>query len=120
MTEGGMIGKTGELIAARFLESKNYKILIQNFWTRLGEIDIIAEDGETLVFVEVKTRTEKVLGNPYEAITSEKIRRCRRACELYVQQFPQGERPFRIDAIGVVLDMKTRHAQVQHFQNITA
>lgn len=120
MSLGGMTGKTGELIAARFLCSKDYKIIAQNFWTRVGEIDIIAEDGETLVFVEVKTRTEKVLGNPYEAITSEKIRRCRRACELYVQQVPQGDRPFRIDAISIILNTQTRHAKVQHFQNITA
>lgn len=120
MTEGGMIGKTGELIAARFLDSKKYTIIAQNFWTRLGEIDIIAEDGEVLVFVEVKTRTEKVLGSPYEAITPEKIRRCRKACELYVQQFPQGEKMFRIDAISIVLNTKTRRAEVQHFQNINA
>jgi putative endonuclease len=58
------LGKTGEAEAQKYLLKENYKILEINFRCRLGEIDIIAQDGEYLVFIEVKTRTSNLFGSP--------------------------------------------------------
>ena len=58
------VGKTGEDLAFRFLKKKGYRILLRNYACKMGEIDIIAQDGDTLTFVEVKTRTSAIFGPP--------------------------------------------------------
>lgn len=77
------LGKKGEEIAARFLKSKGYKIIETNFRIRGGEIDIIALDQNTLVYIEVKTRTSHLFGRPEESITPQKIRFLERAAKFY-------------------------------------
>jgi putative endonuclease len=66
-------GKIGEDRAAKLLRNKGYKIIEQNYTTKLGEIDLIAIDVDTLVFVEVKTRWSKKFGNPEEAVNLRKL-----------------------------------------------
>jgi putative endonuclease len=66
------LGSKGEDLAVRFLEKKGYRILSRNFRTPVGEIDVIAEDRNTLVFIEVKTRTDDSFGHPFEAVTFRK------------------------------------------------
>ena len=58
------VGKTGEDLAFRFLKKRGYRILLRNYTCKMGEMDIIAQDGDTLAFVEVKTRTSTVFGPP--------------------------------------------------------
>ena len=70
-----LIGIDGEKAAEKYLKDKNYKIIDTNFRTRFGEVDIIAKDGEFIVFVEVKTRGEKSFGNPMEAVNYDKQRK---------------------------------------------
>ena len=65
-------GKTSEIIAANFLKKKGYKILAMNYKNKIGEIDIIAKDKNIIVFVEVKARSSKLFGHPFEAINNEK------------------------------------------------
>jgi putative endonuclease len=72
------IGKLGEVLAARHLCSLGYKIKEQNYRTKLGELDIIAEKGNTLYFIEVKTRIGDLHGKPYEAVTPRKLSHIRR------------------------------------------
>ena len=76
-------GKYGEDLAIRYLEKHGYKIIERNFRIRGGEIDIIALDGNTLVYVEVKSRTTNRFGLPQEAITQQKMRFLKRAAKFY-------------------------------------
>ena len=66
------VGSKGEDLAAEFLKDKGYRIIGRNYKTPIGELDIIAKDGETLVFVEVKTRSSNAFGYPFEAVGSRK------------------------------------------------
>ncbi|HDH53078.1 MAG TPA: YraN family protein, partial [Nitrospirae bacterium] len=69
------LGQKGEELAVKYLRKKGYKIIKQNYKTKIGEIDIIANDGGTLVFVEVKTRESIAYGMPFEAVNSYKRRK---------------------------------------------
>ena len=96
-------GKIGENLACSYLSKNGYKILERNFRIRGGEIDIIALDGQTLVYVEVKTRTSYVFGMPEEAVTLKKLKFLERASKFYRlrnQNLPLLE---RIDVVGVDL-----------------
>ncbi|NCO66408.1 MAG: YraN family protein [Candidatus Aquicultor secundus] len=78
------LGQSGEEFAARYLRRKNYRILQRNFRTKIGEIDIIASTGKTLIFCEVKTRLSRAYGHPIEAVTPNKQRTIRKVAELYL------------------------------------
>ena len=81
------IGNIGEDIAVKWLvKNKNYNILDRNYSTGYGEIDIIAEDGKALVFIEVKLRNGTDFGYPYEAVNKNKQRRICKAALRYVQE----------------------------------
>ena len=70
------LGKRGEVVACKYLQSNGYRILEKNYKTHIGEIDVIAEDGETLCFIEVKTRSGDGYGLPSEAVTLKKQDKC--------------------------------------------
>lgn len=108
----GAVGSLGERIAAKYLARKGYRILETGYRPRYGEIDIIARDGETTVFVEVKTRTGVQYGTPEDAINSGKIRRLLRAVKQYA--VAQGIDDYRIDVVAVQLDRGTEVARVRH------
>ena len=82
------LGAFGERVATAHLEAKGYRIRDRNFRTREGEIDIIAEHGATLVFVEVRTRHGDALGSPAESVTPSKAAHIVAAAEAYVQAQP--------------------------------
>ncbi len=94
------IGACGEDAACEYLKNKGYRIAARNMRTRAGEIDIIAEDGECLVFVEVKTRTSSAFGTPAEAVTYYKRQNIIRAAEMYLMKNP-AESDIRFDVIEV-------------------
>ena len=96
-------GNKGEQIAVELLTNKGYKIIEQNFSSRFGEIDIIALDGQTLVFVEVKTRKNLRFGLPQEAVTRQKLYRIRRTAEYYSLLHPDLPKKLRIDVVALVL-----------------
>lgn len=77
-------GQNGENIAENYLKSIGYFILNRNYRCKQGEIDIIAKDGEEIVFVEVKTRSSIIYGNPAEAVDIHKQKHIRKAAEVYV------------------------------------
>jgi len=81
-------GKRGEEKAAEFLRSQGYKILEENYRWRGGEIDIIARDGDYLVFVEVKARASLAFGTPEEAVTKAKRRKLVRTAQKYLLEHP--------------------------------
>ncbi len=80
------LGDKGEGLAAGFLIEKGYKILTKNFRTRIGEIDIIAREKNTLVFVEVKTRESLEYGQPFESVNLRKRRKIANVALLYLQK----------------------------------
>ena len=77
-------GIIGEDYAISLLQSKGYRIVVRNFRCKIGEIDIIAEDGSTLVFVEVKTRRSLRYGSPEEAVTPHKIKKIKKVIDYYL------------------------------------
>ena len=98
------LGRRGERIAERHLRRHGYRILERNFRGAGAEIDLVAMDGETLVFVEVKTRRTARTGMPQEAVNSHKQRHLRRAGEVYAQRHRAHDRPIRFDVVAILED----------------
>jgi len=96
------LGQRGEEAAARHLLSLGFVILERRFRTRAGEIDLIARDGDTLVFVEVKARSSLACGRPAEAVDGRKRGRIARAASLYLARHGDGEAPCRFDVVEVL------------------
>ncbi len=100
-----------EELAARYLESIGYRILSRNYRCREGEIDIIALDGEDLVFVEVKGGRDTELGHPAERFSPKKLSRILACAYAYMEERGATSN-FRVDLVAVVGD------QLQHFRNV--
>lgn len=94
------LGERGENVAAKFLRNQGYKILERNYRTNIGEIDIIARDGRTLVFVEVKTRLYDD-PTPEEQVNAAKQHQNTKAAKLYLGRFGVNQ-PARFDVVAVV------------------
>jgi len=109
-------GQKGELLAQEYLAQKGYKIIETNKrFSKLCEIDIIALDRDTLVFVEVKTRTSDFCGSGFEAITQTKYQHIKTGLFTYLQDCKNKYKKFRIDAISVIL---TPSVKINHLKNI--
>ena len=93
--------RRGEDLAARWLKLKGYLVEARNWRCALGEIDIVARDGETLVFVEVKTRGTGAAGSPEEAVNARKQRRLVRLAQAYLAHHRLTEVPCRFDVVAV-------------------
>ncbi|MUM16715.1 YraN family protein [Mycobacterium sp. CBMA271] len=102
-TTRAQIGTRGEDLAADHLRTDGFAILDRNWRCRYGEIDIIAADGEVLIFVEVKTRTGQRFGTPAEAVTHAKLRRLRRLAGIWLAAQKNSWPSLRIDVIEVRL-----------------
>ena len=100
------LGNYGEYIACRILKERGYLILHQKYYTRYGELDLIAKDQNQLVFVEVKTRIGKVYGGGLEAITKRKRNHLVRSALCFLQQHNFQDLPCRFDIIALNLDRK--------------
>ena len=108
------LGKLGEDIACELLLKSGYKILERNFTTKVGEIDIVAQDGNSLVLVEVKTRFPGQFSLPEEAVTPFKIRHIARAGEYYQLLHPNNLDGPRIDVVAIEFgaDGKVRREEI--------
>ncbi|MCL5010547.1 MAG: YraN family protein [Patescibacteria group bacterium] len=104
MKVSSQTGSSGEELAVKFLKSQGYKILDRNFSKRYGEIDIIALDADTLVFIEVKTRRPSQFGNPFEGITHRKMESVIKTAHYYTISHKNLPQSMRIDAVGIRLD----------------
>ncbi len=114
------IGRYGENIAANHLESLSFEILERNFYTRSGEIDIIARSADALHFVEVKTRIGISHGQPYEAVTPRKISHLLKAARFYVLKNHFYKSSLSLDVISIVLDSYRNVLSLKYYRNITA
>lgn len=112
MYQRHIIGRSGEDIAEKYLIQNNYQIIEKNFSCRQGEIDIIAKDKNEIVFIEVKTRTNKNYGNPIDAVTYYKQNHIIRTIEYYIYIKKLANAFIRIDVIEIY--QKTKDAYRIH------
>ncbi|HEC21399.1 MAG TPA: YraN family protein [Chloroflexi bacterium] len=96
-------GRRGEAIAAQALEAHGYRIIEHNWRCESGEIDIVACDGETWVFVEVKTRSSEAYGSPEEAVTQSKQTRLLNAATAYLAAHELDDVAWRVDVVAIML-----------------
>lgn len=111
------IGKWGESIANRHLASLGYQIISINHRTPYGEIDIIALDGSTLVFVEVKTRTSTALGNPEGSVTPRKQIHILNSAQHYLSTIDEPCDEWRVDVVAVTGKPGSSRLDIQVFKN---
>lgn len=111
------LGALGEQLAAEHLQRLNYSVLQRNWRCRYGELDIIAVDGATLVFVEVKARTGDGFGGVEYAVTPEKLRRIRRLAGVWLSEQGAAWPQIRIDVIGVRIGRR-RSPELTHLQGV--
>jgi len=95
------LGRRGERAAERHLRRNGYRIVARNFRAAGAEIDLVGMDGDTLVFVEVKTRRSRAAGAPEEAVDERKQRRMRRAAEVFARRYRADEFEMRFDIVAV-------------------
>lgn len=114
------LGERGEDVAARFLKRKNYRILARHHDAPLGEIDIIAVDGRTIVFVEVKTRKTADAGHPAEAIDKRKQRRLTQSALAYLKAQRLLNYSARFDVVAVLWPDDLRDPTIEHTSNAFA
>ncbi len=98
------LGKRGEDLAAKFLAKEGYRIIERNFRCPYGEIDLIARDGKTVVFVEIKTRTSARLSPPYLAVNKSKRQKIKKTAQFYLNLKKAGPVECRFDIVSVVPD----------------
>jgi len=111
------LGRYGEKLAADFLIRRGCKIIDKNFQTAYGEIDLIAQKNDELLFVEVKTRTKSNFGFPELAVDNKKISHLLKAAQIYLHH-KQRHKFWRLDIISVEIDKLNRRAHIRHFQNV--
>jgi putative endonuclease len=113
------VGAWGEQLAARYLQDRGLQVLDRNWRCRHGEVDLVARDGDCVVFCEVKTRTTERFGSPVEAVTRQKAARLRRLAAAWLQEHEVRGGRVRIDVIGVLCPA-AGPARVRHLEGVGA
>ena len=109
------LGLKGEIAAAKYLKKKGYKILEKNFQCRFGELDLIAQDKEGLVFCEVKTRSEGMIALPQESVTYAKQQKMIKTALFWLQSRDL-DLPMRFDVIAVTAEKGA--LSITHLENV--
>jgi putative endonuclease len=109
-----LLGERGERLASRYLKRQGMRVLLRGYRTEQGEIDLIARDGDILVFVEVKARRK---GVPAEAVTEEKQRRLTNVSMQFLRRYNLLEVRSRFDVIAIVWPDDRTPPQIEHFRN---
>ena len=120
MADGGgriRLGAAGERAARGYLERKGYTILDTNFRCRYGEVDIVAQDGDCLVFLEVRTRRGRSYGSPEESITAKKEQRLIATAETYRKSKAGLPEQWRIDLVAVDVDWRGDITRIELVEN---
>jgi len=106
------LGERGEALAIAHLQKQGMRIEARNFRCRLGEIDLVARDGETLVFIEVRSRASTGCGLPQETVNHRKRKRLRRLAEFYL--LGREQTPVRFDVVAVLFDREGNLRRLEH------
>ena len=117
-TNRAKLGTRGEGLARRLLEQKGYLIVDNNFRCSWGEIDLVAQDGDEIVFVEVRTRRGSRFGTPEESITEAKAHHMVAAAQEYLQQRESEAADWRLDLVAIVLTPTGKVDRIDHLQNV--
>lgn len=112
-------GIYGEELARKYLKEQGYRILEMNYRIRGGEIDIVARDGEYLVFVEVKARWSHEYGPPAESITPWKIKYLLKTAQFYLLKIKWEDKPYRLDFVSVDFADDPDNPKIELVKNIT-
>jgi putative endonuclease len=110
-------GRRGEQMAERYLLRLGYRIAARNFRAAGGEIDLVAVDHGTVVFVEVKRRSGTGAGAPEESVDDRKQERIRRAADAFAQRFKAGEHPMRFDVIAISEEGGRHRRRLEHLKD---
>jgi len=116
MTTSHRLGELGEDLARLFLQMCGYRFLDRRFRLPGGEIDLVMAAGNTVVFVEVKTRTRDSLAAPEECVTHRQKQRLRRTARVWLASRPADSRYCRFDVVAVVFGGEDRGLSVRHFK----
>jgi putative endonuclease len=111
------LGRRGEDAAARYLKRFGYKILSRSNRLATGELDLVALDGRTIVFVEVKTRTSAAIGHPAEAVDAIKQRKLTRLAVTFLKRHQLLEFPARFDVVDITWPAGRGRPTIEHFKN---
>ena len=111
------VGILGEKLARDFLEKRGYSIWQTNYRCPEGEIDIVAEHEDCLVFVEVRTKRSLAFGSPEESITPAKMERLRTVAAHYLQAHDNLPASWRIDVVAVELDRRNSISRIELIEN---
>lgn len=111
------LGTHGEELAAKMIADKGYTILHRNFRCRFGEIDIVASDGDAVIFIEVKTRSNKKFGEAEEAVDLRKQKKIRQVAEYYLMQNHGLSQKCRFDVYSVYLDDNKNPGEIRVNEN---
>jgi putative endonuclease len=111
------LGTWGEVVAADYLRKKGYTILEQDWKSGHRDIDLIAIDGNTVVFIEVKTRRNRVFGEPEDAVNYMKLRNLRTAINHYIK-YKRLNNDIRFDVVSVIGTPETGAPEIKHFEDV--
>lgn len=114
MDQRKKVGKLGEEAAINYLKGQGYQILTRNWSTRLGELDIIAQKGEELVFVEVRSTRSLRFGYGFQSVDARKQQRIKRLALQYIKQHQLRSQAMRFDVISVLLSRNNEVIQLDH------
>ena len=116
--ESLLLGRWGEALAAQYLREKGCRVVAANWRCRFGELDLVAEDGPYLCFVEVKLRRSAAYGQAGEAVTGRKREKLRTAAQLYLSQHPTALQPrFDVVEIYAPLGAATPQPRLRRLEN---
>lgn len=111
-----IFGNKSEDLAAKYLKNLGLKILERQFKTKIGEIDLIAKDGDEIVFVEVKARKSNEFGYPEESVTPKKLEKIARVGEQYLLMKKLEQSPFRIDVVAI--EQKEKQKIITYYKGV--
>jgi putative endonuclease len=111
------LGQRGERAAARFLKRRGFTIVASGERDRLGELDLVAVEGRTVVFVEVKTRTSHGAGHPADAVDLKKQRRLTRIALTYLKRHDLLEYPARFDVVAITWPDGAKQPEIEHYRD---
>ena len=111
------LGSWGEEQASQFLQDKGYQILTTNYRSSYGEVDIVAQDGNELVFVEVRTRRSEKFGAPEESLSKAKVQRLVNTCQDYLQNTAREDTSWRLDLVCLYLGQGRQVRRIQHLEH---
>ena len=115
-TTSQTLGLLGEELASHYLARRGYKILLRNYENSLGEIDLIAKERGTLVFIEVKTRSSLSMGSPLESITFHKRAQIVKSAKYYMKRYGIKDVPCRFDVVSILI-LPSEEPQIDLIEN---